>query len=131
MAAGLGRDLRRYTVFLGGSALGAVADYAVTLTGVRLLGLSPEAALALAMIFSSMAVFLWHEHVTFTTAGAPGKPRRFVVFMGWSAVILALRAALLFVMRKAGVPVWLALALAIGIASVINYIISSRRIFRT
>jgi putative flippase GtrA len=46
-------------------------------------------------------------------------------------VILALRAALLFVMRKAGVPVWLALALAIGIASVINYIISSRRIFRT
>ena len=68
--------------------------------------------------------------MTFGTGGKPGRARRYLVFMGWSGVILALRAAMLFLMRKAGVPVWLALALAIGIASVINYIISSRRIFR-
>lgn len=130
MAEGLARDLRKYTVFLGGSALGAVADYLVTLLGVRFLALSPELALSIAMIFSATAVFVWHEHITFSVAGTPGKLRRYLVFMAWSAVILALRAGLLFVMRKAGLPLWLALAVAIGVASVINYIISSRRIFR-
>ncbi|MFG6082035.1 GtrA family protein [Paracoccus litorisediminis] len=124
-------QLKRYGVFAGGSAFGAVVDYIVTLVAVRALGISPETALALAMVFSATAVFFWHEHLTFGSKGQPGLSRRYILFMLWSVVVWGMRAGMLFLFRMAGMPLYAALALAIGIASVVNYILSSRAIFRT
>jgi len=125
----IGRQLRRYGMFAGGSALGAGVDYAVTLAATRLLGLAPELALGLAMLISATIVFFWHEHVTFGAAGQPGLRRRYLRFMAWSGLVFGLRAAILRGLIVLGLPLSLALAVAIGVVSVINYLISSRAIF--
>lgn len=124
------RTLKRYGLFAGGSALGAVIDYASTLGAVRLLGLPPALALGLAMIASASGVFFWHDHITFAAAGMPGKARRYAVFMVWSGIVFLLRAGLLVAFQAAGMPLPLALGAAIVIASVVNYVLSSRAIFR-
>lgn len=122
--------LKRYALFIGGAALGAVVDYAVTLGLVQLAGISATLALCLAMLVSATAVFFWHDHVTFGAAQTPGKPRRYGVFMGWSGIVYLMRAGLLAGFAALGLALPVALALAIGIASVINYLLSSRVIFR-
>ena len=122
--------LKKYGLFASGAALGALVDYGVTLAAVRLAGLTPSLALGLAMLISASAVFLWHDHVTFAAAGQPGKARRYLAFMAWSVVVFALRAGLLLVFGRMGMALPLALGLAILIASVINYLISSGLIFR-
>lgn len=124
------RILRRYGLFAGGSALGAVVDYAVTLGAVGLFGLSSAVALGLAMLVSATGVFFWHEHITFGAAGTRGKSRRYAAFMLWSGVVFALRAAMLLGFQTLGLPLPVALAAAIAIASIINYMLSSWAIFR-
>lgn len=123
-------SVNKYGVFAGGAALGALVDYGVTLGAVRLAGLSPSVALGLAMLISATAVFFWHEHVTFAAAGQPGRMRRYLVFMGWSLIVFLLRAGLLELFSRLGLALPLALAAAILIASVINYLISAALIFR-
>lgn len=127
---GMLQALRRYGLFAGGSALGAVVDYAVTLGAVGLFGLPSTIALGLAMLVSATGVFFWHEHITFGAAGMRGKGRRYATFMLWSGVVFALRAAMLLGLQMLGLPLPVALAVAIGIASIINYMLSSRAIFR-
>lgn len=122
--------LKKYSLFAGGSALGAVVDYIVTLAAVRLFAIPPELALGLAMLISATAVFFWHGHVTFRVANQPQKFRRYLMFMAWSGVVFAMRAGLLVAFRTMGMPLTVALALAIVIASVINYLLSARVIFR-
>lgn len=122
--------LKKYSLFASGSALGAVVDYIVTLAAVRLFAIPAELALGLAMLISATAVFFWHGHVTFRVADQPQKLRRYLMFMGWSGVVFAMRAALLSGFGYLGMPLTIALALAIGIASVINYLLSARLIFR-
>lgn len=120
--------LKRLGLFLGGSALGAVIDYAVTLGAVRLLGADPTLALGLAMILSASAVFAWHDRITFP--GARGsRLTRYVRFMAWSALVFALRALLLALFLRAGLPLAVALALAIGVATVVNFAVSRALIF--
>lgn len=122
-------SLKQYGIFAGGSGIGAVIDYVVTLLAVRWLSLWPEAALGLAMLISATVVFFWHDHVTFAAARKPRRMRRYVRFMVWSAVVFGIRAVLLAVLRVLGVALPLALGAAILIASVINYVISDRAIF--
>lgn len=123
-------SVKKYGIFAGGAALGALIDYLVTLGGVRLAGLSPSLALGLAMLISATAVFFWHDHVTFAAAGQPGRLRRYLAFMGWSLVVFLLRAVLLEIFGHFGMALPLALAAAILIASVINYLLSAALIFR-
>ncbi|WP_323718466.1 GtrA family protein [Paracoccus aminovorans] len=122
-------SLKKYGVFAGGAALGALVDYVVTLGAVRLGGLSPSLALGLAMLISASAVFLWHDHVTFAAANQPGRLQRYLAFMGWSLAVFLLRAGLLELFGHFGMALPLALAAAILIASVINYVISAALIF--
>ncbi|ACD73647.1 hypothetical protein BAbS19_II01240 [Brucella abortus S19] len=49
--------------------------------------------------------------------------------MGWTCAIYFLRAAMLQICLYAGLPLAVALILAIGLASVINFVISSVIIF--
>lgn len=123
-------SLKKYGVFASGAALGALVDYVVSLGAVRLAGLSPSLALGLAMLISASAVFFWHDHVTFAAAGQPGRLRRYLSFMVWSVAVFLLRAAFLELFSRLGMALPLALAAAILIASVINYLISMALIFR-
>ncbi len=120
--------LKRFLVFGGGSLIGAVVDYAVTVGAHSLLGTAPSLALAVAMVASGSIVFLYHDKVTFRTAGA-GWPARYVKFMALTAVVLLLRVVVLELFIRAGLPVSLAVAAAIGIVSIANFAASSMLVF--
>lgn len=120
--------LKNFMKFSGGSLIGAVFDYVMTLLIHATSPLSPSQALALAMIASASLVFLYHEHVTFRTAGA-GWLRRYLRFMVLAAVILALRVLLLETLEMTQLAVPLSVAIAIGVVSVINFGVSALFVF--
>lgn len=120
--------LKRFGLFAGGSAFGAVIDYVVTLAAVHLAGADPTVALGLAMIVSASAVFCYHDRITFPGATGHGLTR-YALFMGWSALVFALRAVLLRLFLRLGLPLAAALLVAIGLASVINFAVSRAVIF--
>lgn len=120
--------LKRFSVFSSGSAVGAAIDYVVTLAASGWLGWDPAYALALAMIVSASVVFLFHNSITFRHSQG-NLMRRYVLFMGWSGLILVLRAFLLKASLYAGLPLAAALLVAIGLASIVNFAISSVVIF--
>lgn len=118
----------RFPIFLVGSVLGAAIDYLVTLLASSLLSINPLIALALSMIISGSFVFYFHLKVTFE--GTQGKRfRRYVVFMAWTGVIYVLRALLLELGLFMGMPLAISLAVAIGLASIINFAFSSVFVF--
>lgn len=82
------------------------------------------------MLVSATMVFFWHDNVTFAAVGQPKRLQRYLAFMGWSLLVYLLRAVLLEILRHVGTALPLALAIAILIASVINYLISAALIFR-
>jgi putative flippase GtrA len=120
--------LRRLSLFASGSVIGAVIDYVVTLGLSQGMGLDPAIALALAMIISASVVFRFHSRITFHEAN-DDLLRRYIMFMGWSALIYALRALLLKAFLYAGLPLAAALLMAIGLVAIINYAMSSAVIF--
>lgn len=108
--------------------MGAVIDYVVTLTASDFLHLEPAAALALAMIISGAVVFFFHVRVTFKYA-TEKLLYRYILFMGWTGLIFLLRAALLQACLHLGLRLAIALVIAIGLASIVNFAISSVVIF--
>lgn len=120
--------LKRFLVFGGGSLIGAVIDYVATLGAHAFLGTSPSLALAVAMVLSGTVVFLYHDKVTFRTAGA-GWPQRYAKFMALTALVLLLRIVVLELFIRAGFPVPLAVAAAIVIVSIANFAASSMLVF--
>ncbi|OJU92606.1 MAG: hypothetical protein BGO06_19305 [Shinella sp. 65-6] len=116
--------LKNFLVFSGGSVVGAIIDYVVTLGANGLLGTPPSLALAASMMASGSIVFLYHDRITFRTSGT-GWVKRYVKFMMLTAIILALRVVVLELFIAAGLPVFIAVALAIGIVSVANFAASS------
>lgn len=120
--------LKSFAVFIGGSLIGAVIDYVVTLGAYSLLGTPPSIALAAAMVVSGSVVFLYHDMVTFRTAGA-GWMRRYAKFMALTALVLVLRVVVLEAAILAGLPVFLAVAVAIVLVSIANFAASSMLVF--
>ena len=120
--------LRRLSLFAGGSVIGAVIDYVVTLALSRWANLDPAVALGLSMIISASVAFRFHSRITFDEAN-DNLLRRYVLFMGWSTLVFFLRALLLKASLSAGLPLAIALLVAIGIASIINFTVSSAVIF--
>lgn len=120
--------LKRFSLFASGSSIGAVIDYLITLTVTSQLGFDPSYALALAMIISASFVFFFHTRVTFNGAKR-GLVLSYALFMGWSGLVFVLRAFLLNVILYAGLSLAVALLIAIGLASIINFAISSAVIF--
>lgn len=120
--------LKRFSLFASGSAIGAAIDYVVTLVATSWIKLDPAFALGLAMIISASVVFFFHDHITFQGAKS-NLVRRYAMFMGWSGLIYILRAFLLKAFLYTGLPLALALLVAIGLASIINFAISSAVIF--
>jgi putative flippase GtrA len=119
--------LKRYSLFAGGSAIGATIDYAVTLTASDLANLPPPLALGLAMILSASVIFLYHDRITFRAR--VGVRHRFLLFMLWSGLIFLIRTLVLKMGLYVGLPLSAALLLAIGLASMINFAMSSAVIF--
>ena len=120
--------LRRISLLASGSVIGTVIDYGVTLGLSEWLRLDPALALALSMIVSATVVFRFHSRVTFDDAN-DDLLRRYVMFMGWSTLIFFLRAVLLKAFLYTGLPLAIALLGAIGLVSVINFVMSSAVIF--
>ncbi|QNQ64371.1 GtrA family protein [Brucella sp. 6810] len=119
---------KRFPIFVGGSAIGAVIDYVVTLSASNYINLYPAVALALAMLISGSVVFFFHIRITFQYS-THKIFRQYALFMGWTCVIYFLRATMLQICLYTGLPLAVALILAIGLASVINFVISSVIIF--
>ncbi|WP_113722134.1 GtrA family protein, partial [Brucella neotomae] len=92
------------------------------------INLYPPVALALAMLISGSVVFFFHIRITFQYS-THKIFRQYALFMGWTCAIYFLRAAMLQICLYAGLPLAVALILAIGLASVINFVISSVIIF--
>lgn len=120
--------LRKFIRFGGGSVLGAGIDYVATLLAHDLLGLAPGVALALAMALSVSVVFVYHERITFGTAGTPWRAR-YVRFLALAVLVLVLRVLVLEGLVHLGVSVALALACAIILVSLVNFGASSVFIF--
>lgn len=120
--------LKRYSLFAGGSAIGAAIDYAVTLAASTFLNLEPNIALGLAMLISASITFFFHDRVTFRDARDTMR-HRFFLFMLWSCFVFLIRTLLLYSGLCAGLPLAVALLLAIGLASIINFAMSSAVIF--
>jgi len=120
--------LRRLSLFASGSVIGAVIDYVMTLGLSQGMNLDPAIALALAMIISASVVFRFHSRITFHEAN-DDLLRRYILFMGWSALIFGLRALLLKAFLYAGLTLAVALLVAIGLVAIINYAMSSAVIF--
>ncbi len=120
--------LRRLSLFASGSVIGAVIDYVVTLALSRWANLDPAVALGLSMIISASVVFRFHSRITFDEAN-DNLLRRYVLFMGWSMLVFFLRALLLKAGLYAGLPLAIALLVAIGVASIVNFTVSSAVIF--
>jgi putative flippase GtrA len=119
--------LKRYSLFAGGSAIGATIDYAITLTASDLADLPPTIALGLAMILSASVIFFFHDRITFRAR--VGVRHGFFLFMLWSGLVFLMRTLLLKMGLYAGLPLAAALLLAIGLASMINFVVSSALIF--
>lgn len=120
--------LKRFPLFVGGSAMGAVIDYIVTLAASDFLHLQPAIALAFAMIISGSVVFFFHVRVTFKYS-TETLLHRYILFMGWTCLIFLLRAVLLRACLYVGLRLAIALVIAIGLVSIVNFAISSVVIF--
>ncbi|PZM09988.1 GtrA family protein [Rhizobium tubonense] len=121
--------LKRYSLFAGGSAIGATIDYTITLITSDLADLPPTIALGLAMILSASVTFFFHDRITFPERVSVR--HRFFLFMLWSGLVFVMRTLLLKMGLYAGLPLAAALLLAIGLASMINFVVSSAVIFPT
>lgn len=120
--------LRKFSLFASGSVIGAAIDYLVTLVLARWTSLDPAIALALTMIVSATVVFRFHSRITFQEAN-DNLLRRYLMFMAWSGLVFLLRALVLKLSLYAGLPLAMALLVAIGLASIINFAVSSAVIF--
>lgn len=120
--------LKRFPLFASGSAIGAVIDYVVTLFSSHYLDLYPAVALAIAMIVSGSTVFFFHVRITYRdTTG--NLFRRYILFMSWTCLIFFLRAIVLQGCLYTGLPLAVALFIALAFVSIINFIISTVIIF--
>jgi len=120
--------LRRMSLFASGSIIGAAIDYVATLAISRGANLDPAFALGLSMFISASVVYGFHSRITFEDA-KDKQLRRYVMFMGWSALVFIVRALLLKASLYAGLPLAAALLVAIGVASIVNFTASSAVIF--
>jgi putative flippase GtrA len=120
--------LRKFSLFASGSVIGAAIDYLATLALAKWMSLDPAIALALTMIISASVVFRFHSRITFHEAN-DNLLRRYLLFMAWSGLVFLLRALLLKLSLYAGLPLAVALLVAIGLASIINFAVSYAVIF--
>jgi putative flippase GtrA len=120
--------LRKFSLFASGSVIGAAIDYLATLALAKWMSLDPAIALALTMIISASVVFRFHSRITFHEANG-NLLRRYLLFMAWSGLVFLLRALLLKLSLYAGLPLAVALLVAIGLASIINFAVSYAVIF--
>ncbi|TCT29240.1 putative flippase GtrA [Martelella mediterranea] len=120
--------VKKFVLFGGGSALGAVIDYVLTLVFHDVLGLAPWLGLALSMCVSSTVVFVYHEHITFKTHGSHWQSR-YGKFIALTLIILGLRILALDLLLACGLSVYLAVAIALALISILNFAASSTFVF--
>ena len=97
------------------------------------LGVTPNVAVPLAVLVAVSHNFLWHERVTWPDQRRAGRLRRWLSFNlsnGLISVVTNVTVTTAIV-AATGVPLLVANALAVVTASVLNFLVSDRYVFRT
>jgi putative flippase GtrA len=106
----------------------------LTLAAVtRWLGMGTSAAVALAVFVAVSHNFLWHELVTWPGQLQRGRLRRWLSFNLSNGLISVVTNVLVTTLVAAvtGAPLLAANAVAVVMASAVNFVVSDRYIFRT
>jgi putative flippase GtrA len=125
----LAKNIGQYFVFLTGSGLGAVIDYFLTLGLVYGAGFDVKLGLAISMCVSAVAVFLFHNKITFGGTQQRSFWEKLLRFLVLAFAIYGLRALILWV-SEGWLPIPIQLAMALGIVSVLNFALSKLLVFR-
>ena len=97
------------------------------------LGMTPSVAVPLAVFIAVSHNFLWHERVTWPGQRRDGRLRRWLSFNlsnGLISVVTNIMVTTLIV-AATGAPLLVANAMAVVTASVLNFLVSDRYVFRT
>jgi len=124
------KTLSQYFVFLTGSGLGAVIDYVLTLGLLYGLNIEIKTALALAMCISVIVVFFFHHRFTFAPSKEVMLKELLVRYIALAVIIYGFRALFLRLTEDI-VPVSIQLALSFCAASILNFAVSKRLIFKS
>lgn len=109
-----------------------IAGFAIQMIALALLASRMPLAIAvtLAVVAAATHNFIWHERVTW-----PGQPptrrwQRWMAFLGTTGLIsIATNVAVTTGVSALGVPVLVANALAVAVASTANFLVSDRLVF--
>lgn len=113
------------------SVLGALIDFALTWALVQIAGIGGTIALGLSMIASGTIVYALHQKLTFSDlTGQALHARRWRNFLATTILVYLLRAALLALLTRAGAAFEIALASALVLSFVLNYMVSRFLVFR-
>lgn len=110
-----------------------LAGFAVQLIALAIL--APHLPLAMAVTIAVVAAathnFAWHERVTWRGGPPTRKWHRWVAFLGTNGLIsIAANVAVTVGVSALGVPVLVANALAVAMASTANFLVSDRLVFQ-
>jgi putative flippase GtrA len=99
---------------------------------VRWTGLSSVAAVTIAVLAAVSHNFVWHEHFTWPDRPRAQRVRRWLSFhLSTGALSIAANVGLTtLVMTVTGLPVVTANVLAVVVASIVNFTVSDRWVFR-
>ena len=121
--------MNHLVVFGVGSTIGAIIDFVLALILLRA-GYPGWLALALPMIVSGTAVYVFHQKVTFADLGSRQLDnRRLGLFLANTALVYVFRVAVYELLRRAMLSQVLALGAALVSSLILNFAISRLLIF--
>ena len=109
-----------------------IAGFAIQMIALALLARRMPLAIAvtLAVVAAATHNFVWHERVTWPGQPAAHRRQRWMTFLGTTGLIsIATNVAVTTGVSALGVPVLVANALAVAIASTANFLVSDRLVF--
>jgi len=112
-----------------------VAGFAVqmlTLAAVtRWLGVRPSVAVVVAVLVAVSHNFVWHERVTWPGQRRDGRLRRWLSFNLSNGLISVVTNVIVttLIVAATGAPLLVANAMAVVMASVVNFLVSDRYVF--
>ena len=110
-----------------------IAGFAIQMIVLALVaGRMPLAiAVTLAVVAAATHNFVWHERVTWPGQPTSRRGQRWIAFLGTTGLIsIATNVAVTMGVHAMGLPVLVANALAVAVASTGNFRVSDRLVFR-
>jgi putative flippase GtrA len=112
-------------------AAGFVVQMVTLMAVTRYLGVRPSVAVVVAVLVSVSHNFVWHERITWPGQQRQGRLRRWLAFNlsnGLISIVTNVTATTLLV-AITGAPLLVANAMAVVLASGVNFLLSDRYVF--